>query len=355
MGEIDEFKLYLLKKTKPTTLTTVKVYCQLLKYLLRTVSPFTAENFKNFVTERLLADGNRCTLNNYIKIAKHYSTMKALPGFEDVKILEVYDNPGPTMSDDEVRRFLRLKKIGKQTRDRYELWHMFWELFYRTGARPNEIATLRVQNFNFSNWTFIIKKTDLASVKNKTGRVVPVPTCLRDSLQRYVNNLESDLLFPRSLKRLNEPIYQPHWSHNFHMRLKALKINRELTPYCLRRSHITPQIEEDTNLYRIKTYVGHKNIATTERYYRSCVKNLRKAIDHLPLNRPGSGFESKLEMFTELINSLNLGDDKSIRYEQKITLITELLTALKLHNDKKIEYDLSQKGGGLIFNLKPRM
>lgn len=306
MADISGFKLHLLSSGISSRTTKATLYR--INIIFAKCQPLTEETFRQFLLSLLDNGSSGSTVNKYIQTIKKYSAFEPLDWAKNIKKIKEEAKPKVILSDDEIEAFVALDTGN-------EKYQMLWSLIAFTGARPNEIATLTIDDIDFANNIIYINRT-----KTKTGRTVPIAPNIIDPLKEYIKLLETDLLFPTRY-RPDLPLQNYSYTKDFKKRIKILGIKKHITPYSLRHSFITRLLTDaEAPLFVVQQIVGHKRADTTMQYFHGSVKAMKKAIEKDPL------MQKSMKPWTIILRCLDylksfFGDDE--RIQKKITIDEE--------------------------------
>tara|TARA_B100001248_G_scaffold259313_1_gene245138 strand:+ start:1375 stop:2217 length:843 start_codon:yes stop_codon:yes gene_type:complete len=150
------------------------------------------------------------------------------------------------------------------------------KLMYGCGLRISETINLQLSDIDFE-----AMKLTIRAINTSNTRTVPVPKSLLISLNEYL------LVYgPKTFlfEGQNTPQYSPKSIQNFIKRYAQKNgINKKITPYMLRHSYATHQLQRGMNLRLLQELLGHLNIKTTERY--SHITNISTATISNPLDQ----------------------------------------------------------------------
>jgi site-specific recombinase XerD len=308
LSDFDGFKLYLLKDKRCRN-NTVKRRVWNLRHIveeLGSLENITTETVDEYTFRLLQANKKATYINSLLDTVRSYGDWKKIDSLCHIKNIKEDAPVKSILSDEEVEAILALpcpqrrvvSKFGKVfTRSigqrNWDSQTMFFTLLAYTGCRPNEVAKLNKHND-------ILWGQDLISIKNdKTGknRLIPIASNIKQPLKDYCEGLDSEFLFKTN--NATGFINSSAWCDAFHKRLKRAGIVRRqgLTVYSLRHSFITNLLEEDVAFPRVMQLAGHSRAETTLRYTHLCVKNLRTAVDKLPLVQGHKNASEKIHQF----------------------------------------------------------
>ncbi len=138
-----------------------------------------------------------------------------------------------------------------------------FELLYATGVRCSELIAIRLTDIDFE------QKIIKIMGKGKKERIVLFGTKalkkVRDYLdfERNIYTPESPFLF---LNNRNEQLTSRSVQRILEMFRTFLKIERKITPHKIRHSFATHLLHQGADLRTVQELLGHKTIASTERY-----------------------------------------------------------------------------------------
>lgn len=174
--------------------------------------------------------------------------------------------------DDEIPRFFFEEEI-EALNDRIEDpdFHLAFEIYLYHGLRRAELAKLMIQDVDFKNNVFYVKKT-----KGKKDRVVPIHEDIRDALKAYVKSRQNDIgpLFPK----WRSP---DTYSRLFKKYARRAGLREDVKLKGTRHSCATYLLRSGADLKRAKELLGHRDIKTTEIYAKVDVETIRSAMNKL--------------------------------------------------------------------------
>jgi len=184
------------------------------------------------------------------------------------------------MSEEEMNDFL--DRVGQAAqsgdpalvRDRAIL-----ELLYASGLRVSELTGLDLRNVNFGDGIVLVRG------KGDKERIVPFGSKAREALTAYLPvrekilhenkataaalflNARGGRLTPRSVDRL----LKKH--------IRRFGANVKVSPHSLRHAFASHLLAEGADLRAIQEMLGHKSLATTQKYTQVSIKQLMDVYD----------------------------------------------------------------------------
>lgn len=296
MDVLETFRLYL-SRDQGLEPGTVGLNYKLMRRLVRQASPLSASSLDAFIG--MLIEQKRKTkyINQYINAAHYWGKAFNLPDIENYPYYEPkrrYENEyiAAVMADDEVEAFLSLPNPWPENSPywkRYEMWTCFWQICAYHGPRMQEVAAMR-RNPTQDQQSCVDFGANTVIFDGKTGpRKVPLSFVIRDHLRWYVDHLvEGEYLFPAKHPNTKKPyVGDTGWGDDFWKRISridgqfpGLSHRMNLKPYSLRHSAGTRWAEENWSLKKIQQALGHKRLATTEKYLHMSMKGIAEMIDN---------------------------------------------------------------------------
>lgn len=151
-----------------------------------------------------------------------------------------------------------------------------FELLYATGMRCSELIAIRMKDLDIQNKTIRIMG------KGKKERIVLFGQKAHDKLQQYLTNERprvydtNEQLF---LNYRNLPLTTRSVQRIFEMFRAFLKFERPITPHKIRHSFATHLLNQGVDLRMVQELLGHKTLASTEKYTHVSLEDLTKLYD----------------------------------------------------------------------------
>lgn len=148
-----------------------------------------------------------------------------------------------------------------------------FELLYATGIRCSELVAIKIHDINFSERTIIIQG------KGKKERVALFGTACEKKLLNYLSQERPPIKHTAEHLFLNyreEPITTRSVQRICGMFREFLDIKRPVTPHKLRHSFATHLLHQGADLRTVQELLGHKTMASTEKYTHVSLEHLTK-------------------------------------------------------------------------------
>lgn len=160
------------------------------------------------------------------------------------------------------------------------------EILYGTGLRVSEFTSLRIQDIDFYNQTFIVMG------KGGKERYVPFHSGIKEALLDYMNFSRNELLkketaIPSDALFLNFK-GNPLTSRGVRAILKELNEkamnNQNISPHMFRHSYATHLLDNGADLRSVQELLGHANLSTTQIYTHVSKDKLKEEYEkHHPM------------------------------------------------------------------------
>ncbi|MBN1558666.1 tyrosine recombinase [candidate division KSB1 bacterium] len=183
---------------------------------------------------------------------------KKLPGF---------------LSAQQVKALLQLPNVARPQglRD-----YMILELFYATGMRVSELASLKLENIRHDEGVFRIRgkgnKTRLVPMGHRVARDLQVYLKMRQEEEKAALEFK-DFIFVNSNK---EPFTRGQIAAIVHGYIKRIAGKEMAHPHTLRHTFATHLLNEGADLMSVKELLGHSSLSTTQIYTHVSAEHLKK-------------------------------------------------------------------------------
>lgn len=164
-------------------------------------------------------------------------------------------------------------------------WYAIYKLKYQFGLRSGEAFALSWKNIDFENKilhvteSYCFKSEKVGPPKNKESRTIPISPGIENFLKELkLSNGNSEFVLP----------HPPGWKHGDAAKiLKSFQKDigiRQTNFHSLRASFITHLLLDGMPITKVQHMVGHKDLATTQRYVRLTASDLKGATDSLDVD-----------------------------------------------------------------------
>jgi len=186
------------------------------------------------------------------------------------------------MTEEEMNTFLDRVSDAAQTGDPAILRdRAILEMLYASGLRVSELAGLDLRNVNFGDAFVLVRG------KGDKERIVPFGSKAKSALEAYLPSREKLLretrtgstalflnvyggrLTTRSIDRILKRYVQTY----------SPNVNVKVSPHSLRHAFASHLLAEGADLRAIQEMLGHKSLATTQRYTQVSIKQLMDVYD----------------------------------------------------------------------------
>jgi integrase/recombinase XerD len=152
-----------------------------------------------------------------------------------------------------------------------------FEVLYATGIRKGELLALTVTDVNLEEELLRIN-----GGKGAKDRVAPLSAVACRFLETYVNAIRPQLLRSRATDRLflssqARPLGRTTLDALIIKCAKLARIKKRVTCHVWRHTYATHLLQNRANLRHVQEILGHRSLATTERYLRVTVTELKEA------------------------------------------------------------------------------
>lgn len=188
----------------------------------------------------------------------------------------------PKLSDQLPRDILTRREIGELLseadpesvlglRDRAML-----EVLYSTGIRVSELAGVTLDDVDLRNAELKVRG------KGKKERIVPLGEVVRDFLERYLARSRPILATPEEraifVSNRGRRFYYSNISFIVRNYGRRAGITKRVCPHGLRHTCATHLLQGRADIRQIQKILGHASIATTQRYTRVEIADLKKVL-----------------------------------------------------------------------------
>lgn len=157
-----------------------------------------------------------------------------------------------------------------------------FELLYATGIRCSELVAIKIKDLDMHSKTIRIKG------KGRKERMVLFGQKAQERLQTYFQNERPRVAHSEEYIFLNnrdEALTTRSVQRVFEMFRAFLKFERRITPHKIRHSFATHLLNQGVDLRTVQELLGHKTLASTEKYTHVSLEDLAKLCDTIhPMN-----------------------------------------------------------------------
>jgi integrase/recombinase XerD len=152
-----------------------------------------------------------------------------------------------------------------------------FEVLYATGIRKSELMNLTVADVNLEEELLRIN-----GGKGAKDRVTPLTRVACSFLENYIKAIRPELLAGRQSDRLfisrrGQPMARNTVGQMVEKYAKLSKVKKHVTCHLWRHSCATHLLKNQANLRHVQEMLGHRSLATTERYLHLTITDLKQA------------------------------------------------------------------------------
>ncbi|MGH7994905.1 MAG: tyrosine-type recombinase/integrase [Opitutaceae bacterium] len=154
---------------------------------------------------------------------------------------------------------------------------MILETLYATGIRKTELLNLTVADVNFEEEVLRIN-----GGKGARDRVVPLTRVAAAGLETYIKAVRPQLLGERKSESLfpsprRGGLSDTTLGYLVEKYARKANVKKHVTPHLWRHSCATHLLQNRANLRHVQEILGHRSLATTERYLHLTITELKEA------------------------------------------------------------------------------
>ena len=252
---------------------------------VRTVTAATLQDFQHWLfyqptvkgTARAVASQNRVLsgIRSFFAhlLAEGYMAHNPAQGLKLAKEPDAL--PKNVLTPEEARRFIEAPDTQTLSgyRDRALL-----EVLYATGIRKTELRNLTVDDVNLEEELLRVNRG-----KGAKDRVVPLSVIACQYLENYLKAIRPEMLKGRQTDKLfisirdGRPIGEHGLKGILNRYVRKLRFKKHVTCHLWRHTCATHLVKNNANLRCVQEMLGHKSLATTERYLRLTIADLKEA------------------------------------------------------------------------------
>jgi len=151
------------------------------------------------------------------------------------------------------------------------------ETLYATGIRKNELMNLTLADVNLEEELLRIN-----GGKEAKDRVVPLTAVACSFLESYIKGIRAKLLGAKTSKRLflslrGLPIARNTLGSVVEKYARQARVKKHVTCHLWRHTCATHLLQRKANLRHVQEILGHRSLATTERYLHLTITELKEA------------------------------------------------------------------------------
>ena len=176
----------------------------------------------------------------------------------------------------EVLSVIQMKKLLDE-KGKEDVWGLrdkaILELFYSSGIRLSELASLDLSSIDFNGGTIRVFG------KGRKERIVPVGRKAISALKEYLKERESLSGLDSStviINRMKKKLSPRGIARIVKKNLARISEDKNVSPHTLRHTFATHLLDAGADLLAVKEMLGHKNLSSTQIYTHTTVERLKK-------------------------------------------------------------------------------
>ena len=241
-----------------------------------------ADHFRRYLFEQMKAGLAKPTVRlHFAALRTFYRFLTERHGLKDNPLKQVQlpklDRGLPVVLSRRQIDALLAAPLAMEKSDRAPKWMpqrdaAILELFYSSGLRLAELASLTVRDMDIFNETVRVMG------KGRKERIVPVGALALEALQKYRQAARVDvgpLFINKSRKRIST---RSVWL-SLKRYLDFAGIPQTVSPHKLRHSFATHMLDAGADLRSVQSLLGHASLSTTQIYTHVTTERLKKAYD----------------------------------------------------------------------------
>lgn len=250
-------------KLRGFTSLTIKSYLRhnqnFLKFIKKTPDKITEEDIKSYLAHLFETNKKPATVSLIISSLKFF--------YKEILEKDIFTKIKPPKLEKKLPIVLTKEEVKKLLNTPKKLKHrLMLELMYSSGLRVSEVTKIKVNDLDLEN-----KMGKVISGKGKKDRNIILSENFIKHVKKY--KPDSEYLFPGND---NEHISTRAVQKLINNAAKKAEIKKRVFCHALRSSFATHLLESGTDIRIIQELLGHSNLATTERYTKVSLEQLKK-------------------------------------------------------------------------------
>jgi integrase/recombinase XerC len=270
-SDLEQFRAFLIQHTGEEKVSAESVDALRIRAYLAHL--FEAGNKKSSIARKLSA------VRAFFKFLMREGAIRENPA-KAVSTPKQMRNLPRIMTEEEMNEFLNRIAEGAATGDPALIRdHAILELLYASGLRVSELVGLDLRQVNFGDGMVLVRG------KGNRERIVPFGSKARHALNAYLplrertlheNKKHSGALFlnPRGGRLTTRSVDRLLKKY-----ARQLFPNVHVSPHGLRHAFASHLLAEGADLRAIQEMLGHKSLATTQKYTQVSIKQLMDVYD----------------------------------------------------------------------------
>lgn len=243
---------------------TISIYIfhnqKFLEFIKKPPEEITEDDIKSYLAHLMSQNKKPASVNLVLASLKFlYSEVLEKDIFKKIKSQKRSRKIPDVPSKEEIKQLIA---AAKKLRNK-----LLIEFMYSSGLRVSECAGLKKSDLNIEEKTGLLK-----SGKGGKDRFFILSEVLINDLKKYLQNLDSEYLFPgpnghisvRNVQRIVSTV------------AKRAGIKKRIYCHLLRHAFATHLLEAGVDIRKIQELLAHSNLSTTQLYTQVSTKELKK-------------------------------------------------------------------------------
>lgn len=252
-------------KLRGFTQLTIKAYIShnksFLDFIKKTPDKVNEDDIKSYLVHLLDINNKPATVSLKLSSLKFfYKEVLEKDLFTKIKSPKLEKKLPVVLTKEEVKKLLKTPKKLKH--------RVILELMYSSGLRVSELTKIKVNDLDLDD-----KIGRVIAGKGKKDRNIILSDNSIKSIRKYLKKLDSEYLFPgKDEGHISTRAVQKLINNS----AKKADIKKRVFCHALRSSFATHLLEAGTDIRIIQVLLGHSNLATTERYTKVSLEQIKK-------------------------------------------------------------------------------
>jgi len=262
--------------------------------------------------------------------------------FIDLELPQLSKKIIQVLTKEEIIKLIECARNKNNVRD----WALL-ECLYSTGARANELLSLKNKDIN------IKARTIKVFGKGSKERICMLNKMALMSMLAYQMTKKKEDLSPENLFFLNtkgEKLDKGTLGEVIKRYASFAGISKRVYPHLFRHSFATHILEGGANIMEVKELLGHESVVTTQIYTHISRKKL---IEDFKKFHPQEGEKARIEQLEHKIKELEMKLGVKIEHKEEVDIHSKSMQEIIKEAEEKAKEWLTLEETAKIFNRTP--